>query len=149
MVANRLERSVALVQNTSTRKQRTGFRRERKAAKTIVVILGVAIVCWFPLLVVPRVIASYVHNTTYFTIFTLLQVLPVCNSSINPYIYCVRSCRYYEAFVKLLGLHNLVKYKVQAIVAPSSTPRDKCQEHVRLQMSNLKHMTSLFNESQN
>ena len=109
MVASRLEQSVAHIQNTSTREQRTGFRRERKAAKTIAVILGVAIVCWVPLLVVPRVIASYVHNTTYFTIFTLLQILSVCNSSINPYIYCVRSRRYYEAFVKLLGLHNLVK----------------------------------------
>ena len=109
VVASRLEQSVAHIQNTSTREQRTGFRRERKAAKTIAVILGVAIVCWVPLLVVPRVIASYVHNTTYFTIFTLLQVLSVCNSSINPYIYCVRSRRYYEAFVKLLGLHNLVK----------------------------------------
>ena len=79
--------------------------------------------CWVPLLVVPRVIASYVHNTTYFTIFTLLQILSVCNSSINPYIYCVRSRRYYEAFVKLLGLHNLVK--VQAIVAPTCTPPDQ------------------------
>ena len=123
VVASRLEQSVIHVQNTSTREQRTGFRRERKAAKTIAVILGVAIVCWVPLLVVPRAIASYVHNTTYFTIFTLLQVLSVCNSSINPYIYCVRSRRYYEAFVKLLGLQNLVK--VQAIVAPTCTPRDE------------------------
>ena len=123
VVASRLEGSVAHVQNTSTREQRTGFRRERKAAKTIAVILGVAIVCWVPLLVVPRVIASYVHNTTYFTILNLLQVLSVCNSSINPYIYCVRSRRYYEAFVKLLGLHHLVK--VQAIVAPTCTPRDE------------------------
>ena len=117
VVASRLEQSVAHVQ------QRTGFRRERKAAKTIAVILGVAIVCWVPLLVVPRAITSYVHNTTYFTIFTLLQVLSVCNSSINPYIYCVRSRRYYAAFFKLLGLQNLVK--VQAIVAPTHTPRDQ------------------------
>ena len=56
VVASRLEKSVIHVQNTSTREQRTGFRRERKPAKTIAVILGVAIVCWVPLLVVPRVI---------------------------------------------------------------------------------------------
>ena len=122
-VARRLEQSVTQLQNSPTDEERPSIRKERKAAKTIAIILGVAIVCWLPVLTVPRVFINDPDRAKFFKIFSSLQVLSVCNSSINPYIYCARSRRYYVAFAKLLGLQNL--FKVQVAVAPAYTPRDQ------------------------
>lgn len=122
LVAKRLEESVAQIRNGSTGEERPSSRRERKAAKTIAIILGVAIGCWLPLLIVPSVLANDPNRARFMRIFSSLQVLSVCNSSINPYIYCARSRRYYVAFVKLLGMHRVVM--VQVAVAPAYSPRD-------------------------
>ncbi|KAJ7339601.1 Melanocortin receptor 4 [Desmophyllum pertusum] len=91
--------------------------RERKAAKTIVIILGVALGCWLPFIVL-----AAIFSTRFLKIFYSLQVLSVCNSSINPYIYCVRSRRYFVAFVNLLGLQRI--FKRQATVSPAHSRRN-------------------------
>ena len=115
LVAKRLEDSVLQAQtDESTNVGRPTIHRERKAAKTIAIILGVAVFCWLPVLIVPNVLRSHLDYITYLSVFYLLHVLSVCNSSINPYIYCARSRRYSVAFVKLLGLHRF--RKVQATV---------------------------------
>ncbi|KAJ7339600.1 Melanocortin receptor 4 [Desmophyllum pertusum] len=122
LITKRLEDSVVQVQNESTDVERPNIRRERKAAKTIAIILGVAVVCWLPLLIVPQVLGKDVDRATFLKVFNSLHVLSVCNCSINPYIYCVRSRRYSVAFVNLLGLQRVVK--VQATVAPAYSPRN-------------------------
>lgn len=99
-------------------------RKNRKAAKTIVIILGVAIACWLPLLIVPPALANDPDRTKFFKVFNFLHVLSVCNSSINPYIYCARSRRYYVAFVKVLGLHKALSKKIQVVGAPKCLQRD-------------------------
>ena len=118
LIARRLEDRTVQAQNESTDAEipNRRVRRERKAAKTIAIILGVAVFCWLPLLIVPNVLPNDLDSTTFRKIFFPLQTLSVCNSSINPYIYCVRSCRYSVAFVKLLRLQRT--FKVQAIDAP-------------------------------
>ena len=98
---------------------RPSVRREHKAAKTIAIILGVALSCWLPFLIVPPLTSPNIK------IFFSLQTLSVCNSSINPYIYCARSRKYYLAFVKLLGLRRFVRVRAPVVpLDPESRPRD-------------------------
>ena len=122
LIAKRLEDAAIQVQNGSVEGGRPNGKRERKAAKTIAIILGVAIVCWLPFLIVPHVISEEPDYARYRKIFFSLQVLSVCNSSINPYIYCARSRRYFVAFVKLLGLRRA--FQIQGNVAPVDSPRN-------------------------
>ena len=102
-------------------------RGEHKAAKTIAIILGVALSCWLPFLIAPRFMSRSADPTR--KIFFSLQTLSVCNSSINPYIYCARSRKYYLAFVKLLGLRRFVRVRAPVIpLDPESRPRDVSSE---------------------
>ena len=127
LVAKRLEGSVAQIpQNRrSTEAERfCSSRKNRKAAKTIAIILGVAITCWLPLLIVPPALANDPDRTKFFMVFNFLHVFSVCNSSINPYIYCARSRRYYVAFIKVLGLHKALSKKIQVVGAHKCLQRD-------------------------
>ena len=121
LVAKRLENSVTQAQGDV---ERHNTNRERKAAKTIAIILGVAVICWLPLLVVPSVLAYHLDRASFLKVFFPLHVLSVCNSSINPYIYCVRSRRYSVAFVKLLGLNRFGKVQVSVAVTPGYSLRN-------------------------
>ncbi|KAK2553237.1 Trace amine-associated receptor 13c [Acropora cervicornis] len=114
LVARRLEIStVQLSQNGSIEENKRNHRKERKAAKTIAMILGVAITCWIPFLIISRIFAKEQDVDLIVSLMSSLQVLSVCNSSLNPYIYCVRSQRYYVAFIKLLGLQKILSKKVR------------------------------------
>ena len=99
--------------------------RKHKAAKTIAIILGVSLSCWLPLLIFGFFLSKAADIDPSLLIFFSLQTLSVCNSSINPYIYCARSRRYYVAFVTLLGLRKLAR--AQAPVAPRE-PREVSNE---------------------
>ena len=99
-IAKRLEDVVIQAQN------RFVGGSERKAAKTIIILLEVAIACWVPFLISLKLLSKNDVRSKW--IFYLAQALATCNSSINPYIYCVRSSRYRKAFVKLLGLRKVV-----------------------------------------
>ena len=125
LIAKRLEGSVAQIpQNRSTEAERLSSRKNRKAAKTIAIILGVAIACWLPLLIVPSALANDPDRSKFFIVFNFLHVLSVCNSSINPYIYCARSRRYYVAFIKVLGLHKALSKKIQVAGVSKSLQHD-------------------------
>lgn len=76
-------------------------RNERKAAKTVAIVIGVFFVTWVPLLVYSL---SVSHSESLFLEgFLWTQTASLCNSFINPYIYCIRSHRYRGAIKKLLG----------------------------------------------
>lgn len=117
-VAKRLE--AAMPRNGSLQgEQRLRSPRGHKAAKSISIILGVALSCWLPFLIGAPQVPSL-------ETFLYLQTLSVCNSSINPYVYCARSRRYYEAFLKLLGLRRLIRATAPVVPTrdPISRPRD-------------------------
>ena len=123
LIAKRLEDSVIQVKNNSDEHRKANSKRDKKAAKTVAIVLGVAIGCWLPFLIVSIVISK---REPYYTIFL---VLSVCNSSINPYIYCARSRRYFSAFVKLLGLQRA--FKTQGTVAPAAYSPRKLSTNTR------------------
>ncbi|XP_020626775.1 adrenocorticotropic hormone receptor-like [Orbicella faveolata] len=124
LIARKVENSVIQIQNGSLDHEVSNNKRKRKAAKTIAIILGVSVGCWLPFLIFSAVLSKTPDTCTSnrcWKCFYSLQLLSVCNSSINPYIYCARNRRYFAAFVKLLGLQKICR--VQASVTPAYSPR--------------------------
>lgn len=85
-------------------KQRISLSKERRAARTLGIIMGVFVVCWLP----------------FFLMYVILPFCPMCcptdklinfitwlgyiNSALNPLIYTIFNLDYRRAFKKLLGI---------------------------------------------
>lgn len=82
--------------------------RERKATKTLGIILGAFIVCWLPFFVWTLVTAICTESCWFdplmFDVFTWLGYL---NSLINPVIYTVFNDEFKQAFQKLVKLRRI------------------------------------------
>lgn len=91
---------VKLADNVLERK-RLCAARERKATKTLGIILGAFIICWLPFFVVTLVwaICKECFDPLLFDVFTWLGYL---NSLINPVIYTVFNDEFKQAFQKLI-----------------------------------------------
>lgn len=93
-----------IVSDALLEKKRISAARERKATKTLGIILGAYIICWLPFfiytLLVP-VCTSCLHPEL-FDIFTWLGYL---NSLINPIIYTMSNEDFKQAF------HKLIRFK--------------------------------------
>ncbi|XP_057716357.1 5-hydroxytryptamine receptor 1D [Corythoichthys intestinalis] len=80
--------------------------RERKATKTLGIILGAFIVCWLPFFVgtlVTAICKECWFHPVLFDVFTWLGYL---NSLINPVIYTVFNDEFKQAFQKLMKLRR-------------------------------------------
>ncbi|XP_029973289.1 5-hydroxytryptamine receptor 1B-like [Salarias fasciatus] len=82
-------------------KKRISAARERKATKTLGIILGAYIVCWLPFFIYTLVVATCetCFHAELFDFFTWLGYL---NSLINPIIYTMSNEDFKKAFHKLL-----------------------------------------------
>ncbi|XP_073673204.1 trace amine-associated receptor 13c-like [Garra rufa] len=78
---------------------KTSRRSERKAAKTLGVVVGTFILCWLPFFI-NSMIDPYINFSTPFVIFEALGWLGFVNSTINPIIYGL----FYPWFRKTLSL---------------------------------------------
>ncbi|XP_063300544.1 5-hydroxytryptamine receptor 1D [Pelobates fuscus] len=89
-------------------RKRLSVARERKATKTLGIILGAFIVCWLPFFVVSLVLPicsdACWFNPILFDFFTWLGYL---NSLINPVIYTVFNEDFKKAFQKLIRLKSI------------------------------------------
>ncbi|KAF3850320.1 hypothetical protein F7725_020039, partial [Dissostichus mawsoni] len=83
-------------------KKRISAARERKATKTLGIILGAYIVCWLPFFIYTLVVSACdsCFHPGLFDIFTWLGYL---NSLINPIIYTMSNEDFKRAFHKLIG----------------------------------------------
>ncbi|OCT94781.1 5-hydroxytryptamine receptor 1D [Xenopus laevis] len=88
-------------------RKRLSAAREKKATKTLGIILGAFIVCWLPFFVVSLVLPicrdSCWFHPLLFDFFTWLGYL---NSLINPVIYTVFNEDFKKAFQKLIRFNN-------------------------------------------
>lgn len=82
-------------------KKRISAARERKATKTLGIILGAYIICWLPFFIYTLVVATCdtCWNPELFDFFTWLGYL---NSLINPIIYTMSNEDFKKAFHKLV-----------------------------------------------
>lgn len=82
-------------------------KHDRKAIKTIAVVVGFFLGLWMPYLVFTISYANSAYTIVFQQGFYWVYSLCLCNSTINPYIYCARSNRYRKAFVKLLRIKKI------------------------------------------
>ncbi|XP_076834452.1 5-hydroxytryptamine receptor 1B [Brachyhypopomus gauderio] len=91
------------VSDSLLEKKRISAARERKATKTLGIILGAYIVCWLPFFIYTLLLSlcpSCRLNRELFDFFTWLGYL---NSLINPIIYTMSNDDFKKAFQKLLS----------------------------------------------
>ncbi|XP_074641417.1 putative G-protein coupled receptor No18 [Tubulanus polymorphus] len=87
--------------NTNSKKFRACFAKERKAAKTLAVVVGVFILCWLPFFLVyviePFCKSCYVHPI----LLGFVTWLGYVNSCMNPFIYAFSNRDFRHSFWKL------------------------------------------------
>ena len=77
------------------------FRVETKAAKTLGIIVGCFILCWFPFFTM-YLVTAFCEECIPPLVFSIIFWLGYCNSAINPFIYAMFSREFRGAFKKIL-----------------------------------------------
>lgn len=85
-------------------RQRISLSKERRAARTLGVIMGVFVVCWLPFFLVYVAMPFCEFCCLSESIMYSITWLGYANSSINPLIYTLFNMEYRKAFRKLLHL---------------------------------------------
>ena len=77
------------------------FRMETKAAKTLGIIVGCFICCWFPFFTM-YLVTAFCADCIPKLAFSIIFWLGYCNSAINPFIYAAFSRDFRGAFKKII-----------------------------------------------
>ncbi|XP_050416576.1 dopamine D2-like receptor [Patella vulgata] len=93
------------------RKERSSSKRERKATKTLAIVLGVFLLCWWPFFTINIVNAicikfdlfEYAACNMPVVLFSFFVWLGYINSFLNPVIYTIFNPEFRKAFKKILS----------------------------------------------
>ena len=77
------------------------FKREAKAAKTLAIIVGAFIICWFPFFTI-YLVGAFCHSCVSEIVFAVFFWLGYCNSALNPCIYALFARDFRSAFTRLV-----------------------------------------------
>ena len=88
-----------------------------KASKTIAILYGTFVVCWSPVGCLSIVLSYSIEEVDWrhlkWFYITFVEILPVMNSVLNPFIYTMRNKQYRNAVTKTLSKLNIfdINYK--------------------------------------
>ncbi|XP_026880540.2 5-hydroxytryptamine receptor 1B [Electrophorus electricus] len=92
-----------IVSDSLLEKKRISAARERKATKTLGIILGAYIVCWLPFFIYTLLVPLCPSCPLYAELFDFFTWLGYLNSLINPIIYTMSNDDFKKSFHKLLN----------------------------------------------
>ncbi|EDW36507.1 GL21421 [Drosophila persimilis] len=85
-------------------KQKISLSKERRAARTLCIIMGVFVICWLPFFLM-YVILPFCQSCCPSDKFkNFITWLGYINSGLNPVIYTIFNLDYRRAFKRLLGM---------------------------------------------
>lgn len=85
-------------------KQRISLSKERRAARTLGIIMGVFVVCWLPFFLMYVIIPFCASCCPSDRLKNFITWLGYINSVLNPIIYTIFNLDFRKAFRKLLGM---------------------------------------------
>ncbi|XP_036439318.1 5-hydroxytryptamine receptor 4 [Colossoma macropomum] len=88
--------------SSKKQKHRNSMRRERKAAQTLGIIMGVFLLFWLPFFTV-NIVDPFIEYTTTGVIWDVFLWLGYVNSSLNPFLYGFFNRSFRRAFLMILG----------------------------------------------
>lgn len=99
----------SLVTDSNDKRKQRKQRKESKANVTIMIVIGLFIVCWFPSsiyyflqMVCPHCFPESFTGSTRDLVNALVKLLTFTSSLSNPIIYCWRSVEFRRAFIKIV-----------------------------------------------
>lgn len=119
---------VTSVQNETERKEAANHLKERKAALTIAIIIGLFILFWSPgmiLSTVQMLIADDCLKIELIRWWSWSALLAFTNSAVNPWVYAIRAGEFRGAFWKLFrGNHSGFNTEFSRTTAAEKTKRN-------------------------
>lgn len=85
-------------------KQKISLSKERRAARTLGIIMGVFVVCWLPFFLMYVILPFCSTCCPSDKLINFITWLGYINSTLNPIIYTIFNLDYRRAFKKLLGM---------------------------------------------
>lgn len=91
LIARRQARVIARQVEHIKKDSKSKGERENIAAKTIGNVLGVFIICWLPLIIIPMVFRYSTANRIVRRALKWAQTVALCSSAVNPVIYSLKT----------------------------------------------------------
>ncbi|XP_077461539.1 trace amine-associated receptor 3 [Stigmatopora argus] len=88
--------------SSKKKKQRNTMKRERKAAKTLGIIMGVFLIFWMPFFTV-NIVDPFIDYSTEVVIWDIFLWLGYINSSLNPFLYGFFNRSFRKAFFMFMS----------------------------------------------
>ncbi|XP_046551448.1 octopamine receptor 1-like [Haliotis rubra] len=105
---NRRTAAIQQKQGKNLKNHMRKFNREKKAAKTLAIIVGAFILCWLPFFTI-YLVGAFCEECIPALLFSVFFWLGYCNSAINPCVYALFSRDFRFAFRKLLTIRRSKK----------------------------------------